>query len=291
MAAHWFAERQTGPSLLNFGTEEQRLRLLPAIARGECFTSIGLSEPDSGSDLASIRTSGRKVDGGWVINGNKVWTSHANRSHFMVTLCRTGRLTSDRHDGLTQFIIDLQAPGIEIRPIKLLNGHGHFAEVLLDDVFVDDSMLLGEVGRGWQQVNVELAFERSGPERFLSTYPLLTELAQLLVDTADANDEVRLGSLVANLWNLREMCIFVAKQLDRGLAPQLEASLVKVLGTEFENDVVDLAALYAPEQLLQGTENVFKKLLNESILSAPSFTLRGGTTEILRGIISREVLA
>jgi hypothetical protein len=179
VAAHWIADRQSGPNLLRYGTEAQRREILPRIAAGECYFVIGMSEPDSGSDLASIRTrAARNGDGDWVVNGAKVWTSNAHFSHYGIVLVRTSPADpANRHAGLSQLLVDLSLPGITINPIRILDGGHHFNEVVFEDVVVPGDMLLGEEGAGWHQVTAELAFERSGPERFLSTYPLLAEFA------------------------------------------------------------------------------------------------------------------
>jgi hypothetical protein len=178
VAAHWIAERQSGPLILRFGTEEQQQLILPQIAAGECFFCIGMSEPNSGSDLASIRTRAARGDGGWVINGQKVWTTYAHMSHYMIALVRTGEAGDDRHAGLSQFIVDLKTPGITVRPIRNMIGDEEFNEVIFEDAFVPDAMLVGEEGNGWQQVIAELAFERSGPDRFLSCFQLLVEMVR-----------------------------------------------------------------------------------------------------------------
>src|SRR6185437_10840362 len=162
VAAHWIADRQSGPSILRFGTEEQRQRYLPGIIRGELFFAIGMSEPDAGSDLAAVRTRAERVDGGWLVNGMKVWTSHAHHAHHMLTLVRTSPADATRrHAGLSQFIIDLASPGVRCNPIQLISGAHHFNEVVLDGVFVADDQVLGTVGEGWTQVTHELAYERS----------------------------------------------------------------------------------------------------------------------------------
>src|SRR3954470_19937745 len=177
VAAHWIADRQIVPSLLKYGTESQKQHFLPRIVAGECFFGIGMSEPDSGSDLASVRTRAERVEGGWSLTGTKVWTSGAHRARAFFALARTApRDEAQRHAGLSQFIVELSSPGVTIRPIALLTGAHHFNEVVFDGVFVSDALVLGEIGAGWHQVTSELAFERSGPERFLSTYPLLAAL-------------------------------------------------------------------------------------------------------------------
>ncbi|MFP5372600.1 MAG: acyl-CoA dehydrogenase family protein, partial [Actinomycetes bacterium] len=137
VGAHFVADRQTGPALLHYGTEEQRRRFLPGIAAGEIYFSLGMSEPDSGSDLASVRTRATRVEGGWSVTGTKVWTSEAHKNHFFAVLCRTSPVEEGRkHAGLSQLIVDLHAPGVKISPIPFLDGSHHFNEVALEDVFV-----------------------------------------------------------------------------------------------------------------------------------------------------------
>ena len=279
VAAHWIADRQTAPLLLRHGTEEQRMRFLPAIAAAECFFAIGMSEPDTGSDLASIRTAGTAVDGGFALGGRKIWTSNAQRSHFMMTLCRTSPPGGDRHSGMSQLIVDLSTPGVEIHPVTVLNGRDDFAEVLLDEVFVPDSMVVGELGQGWGQVISELVYERGGPERLLSTFPLLAELASQ-IDT-DRGRRASLGRLVANVAALRQMSRSIAGALDRGEEPAVQAALVKDAGTRYEQHIAETARLAG----VQG--DTFDRLLAESVLGAPGFTLRGGTNEILRSMVAR----
>ena len=175
-SAHWVADRQSGPLLLRFGTEEQRERFLPRIARGELAFAIGMSEPDSGSDLASIRTRAEKVEGGYRVNGTKIWTSNAHLSDYAIALFRTKVVPDKKHEGLSQFLVDLKSEGIGIRPIIDLAGGHHFNEVHFQNCFVPDDMLVGKDGDGWKQVTTELAFERSGPERYLSSIRLIIEL-------------------------------------------------------------------------------------------------------------------
>ncbi|WP_075334264.1 acyl-CoA dehydrogenase family protein [Pseudonocardia sp. Ae717_Ps2] len=291
VAAHWIADRQIGPSLLRHGTEEQRRAFLPGIARGEVYFGIGMSEPDSGSDLASVRTRATRVDGGWRLSGTKVWTSGAHHAPAFFALVRTEpRDDAHRHAGLSQFLVELDSPGVEIRPIPLLTGAHHFNEVRFDDVFIPDSRVFGEIGNGWAQVTGELAFERSGPERFLSTYPLLSSLVGELTAASggvDTGTRRRVGSLVSRLWTLRAMSLAVAGALESGEAPELAAALVKDLGTRFENEIVDAARLLVDIPPDPGAESGFARLLADAVLHAPGFTLRGGTNEVLRGIVAR----
>ncbi|MBW0092529.1 acyl-CoA dehydrogenase family protein [Pseudonocardia sp. KRD-184] len=287
VVAHWVTDRQSGPALLRYGTEEQRERLLPEMARGRSFFAIGMSEPDSGSDLASVRTTARRDGAGWRLNGTKVWTSQAHHCDYMITLCRTSpRDDSARHDGLSQFIVDLRSPGLTVSPIRLLDGEHHFNEVLLEDVFVGDDMVLGEIGSGWRQVTSELAFERSGPERFLSTLPLLVALLRV-AEPDDRRQAVAIGQLVAQLWTLRRLSVQIAAALDRGEAPDVAAALVKDLGTTLENEIIDVARSVAPVEPSGTAADPFARELARAVLHAPGFTLRGGTNEVLRGIVAR----
>ncbi|WP_033288576.1 acyl-CoA dehydrogenase family protein [Amycolatopsis jejuensis] len=278
VAAHWIADRQSGPGLLRFGTEEQKNAYLPGIARGEHFFAVGLSEPDTGSDLASVRTRATRVDGGWRISGTKVWTSGAHLAHTLVVLARTAPRTDARHAGLGQFLVDLPCAGVTIRPIRLLTGEHHFNEVVLDDAFVPDARVLGEPGSGWHQVTSELAMERSGPERILSTFPVLAEAAARYTG---------FGAVVARMWALRQMSLAVAGRLEAGAAPAVEAAAVKDLGTRFEGAVLD-----AVRQVVEpdpGSDDPLPRMLAEAVLHSPGFTLRGGTNEILRGVVAKEL--
>ena len=283
VGAHWIADRQSGPLLLKFGTEAQRQRFLPSIIRGECFFSIGMSEPDSGSDLASIRTSASRVDGGWLLNGSKIWTSGAHMNHYMVTLVRTAPVSENRHEGMSQFIVDLNDANVTVKGIENLSSDADFNQVFLDDVFISDDCVVGEPGNGWDQVMSELGYERSGPERFLSTFRVLVEFIRDIGNSTTDDQEIVLGRLVAHLVTLRRMSVSVAGMLEEGRLPNTEAALIKVLGNTFERLVPELLRLHLPEAPSARLMNT----LNQCILNAPSFTLRGGTREILRGVIAR----
>ncbi|GAA1100923.1 acyl-CoA dehydrogenase family protein [Pseudonocardia alni] len=297
IVAHWVAERQTAPTLLAFGTEEQRRWFLPRIAAGECWFSLGMSEPDAGSDLASVRTAATKVDGGWVLNGTKIWTSAAHLNHFFVVLCRTSP-SDNRHGGLSQLIVDLHAPGLKVSPIHYLDGGHHFNEVVFTDVFVSDDRVLGDVGSGWRQVTSELAYERSGPDRYLSAFGLLAafvreerqrnehqhrEFGATFDDTARA----AVGRASAKLWTIRQLSLAVARSLEQGAAPAVEAALVKDIGTLYEQEVVEVLRHVAGQEIDPGAPGLFERLLAEAVQTAPSFTLRGGTTEVLRSIAAK----
>jgi hypothetical protein len=290
VAAHWIADRQTGPLLLRYGTEYQKEFFLPRIAKGECYFAIGLSEPNAGSDLAAVSLKATKVDNGWILNGSKIWTSGAHFAHYMITLCRTSPMDPEsRHAGISQLITDLSAPGVTIRPILLMTGEHHFNEVVFEDVFVSDDMLVGQVGNGWKQGMAELAYERSGPERFLSTFPLLEELVNTLQLHGDERLLSQVSSATSHLWTLRNMSMGIAQMLEDNMSPDLTAALVKDLGTQLEKQVAELARLLVYSGNIE-LSSQFEKLMSQAILHSPGFTLRGGTTEILRMIVSKGVI-
>ncbi|MGY4297796.1 alkylation response protein AidB-like acyl-CoA dehydrogenase [Bradyrhizobium sp. i1.4.4] len=288
VGAHWIADRQSGPLILNFGSDDQKNNYLPRICRGEIFFCIGMSEPNSGSDLASVRTRAVRTDKGWRLNGRKIWTTNGHRCDYTIALVRTSGTPADRHAGLSQFIVDLRLPGITVRPIVDLTGDAHFSEMFFDDVTLADDALVGNEGEGWKQVNAELAFERSGPERLYSSVVLLDLWLRWLRDVGAPYLHLeQVGRFATHLATLRQMSISVTAKLAAGESPVVEAALVKDIGTEFEQVVPSVieAVIGAdpsnpcPLELLRTAAYVSQ--------IAPTFSLRGGTREILRGIIAR----
>lgn len=291
VSGHWIADRQTGPLLLKYGTEEQKQFFLPSIAKGECFFAIGLSEPNAGSDLAAIQSRAVKVDKGWILNGSKIWTSGAHVAHYSIVLCRTSpQDPNNRHAGMSQLIVDLNAPGVTIRPIYLMTGEHHFNEVFFEDVFIPDEMVVGELGNGWAQGMAELAYERSGPERILSTYPLLNELTNILLEKGDNKGLNQVSRLVARMWTLRNMSLGIARLLEESVPSNIIASLVKDMGTQFEQEIAEMTRLLISVNPSTHSKSRIERYLAQSILQSPGFTLRGGTNEILRGIIAKGVI-
>lgn len=284
VGAHWVADRQSGPLLMRYSPNVLAPELLPRIIRGECFFCIGMSEPDSGSDLASIRTRAVRDGDEWVINGRKVWTSSAHKAHYMIALVRTAPASTDRHAGMSQFLIDMRSPGLTIRPIINQLGEHEFNEVTFDDVRVPGHHLIGDEGDGWHQVTTELTFERSGPERYMSSTQLMLEM----LDEADASNPhhtLVLGRLVAQYATLRQMSLGVAGMLAEGQNPAMAAAAVKDQGALLEQTMPDLA-----HELFGGSvdpDSSLAKVQSYLVKATPSFSLRGGTREILRGILAK----
>lgn len=286
LAYHWIGDRQTGPLLLKFGTEEQRRLILPRIVAGGARFCIGMSEPGSGSDLASVSTFAETVEGGYRLRGSKLWTSGADDSDYMIVLCRTAARTDARHAGLSQLLLDLTLPGIEIRPIANLLGEQDFCEVFFDDVLVPQSMLIGAEGEGWKQVNSELAYERAGPERYLSSFGLIETLIDALGSDASEAATVAVGRLAADLATARSLSCSVATMQQGGEMAPVQAALVKDIGTTLEQDIVEaIRSLGVMEPDRTGTG--LSAALADIMLRAPSFSIRGGTREVLRGIIAK----
>jgi acyl-CoA dehydrogenase len=286
---HFVADRQSGPILLKYAPEHVKQDILPRICRGELCFAIGMSEPGSGSDLFAAKAKATKIDGGWRINGSKIWTTSAQVADYMLALFRTSPPTKEnRRHGLTQFLVDMKAAGVTVRPIYQMTGQPGFNEVIFEDAFIPDDHLLGEIDGAWKQATSELAYERSGPERFLETFYVLLELIRAVGPDPDVRSAEGLGRLVAQLHTLRRMSVSVAGMLQAGKEPVVEGSIVKDLGTLWEQKlparVRELAAFLDTEITNRAT---LDEQLAIATVIAPKLTIQGGTTEILRGIIAR----
>jgi alkylation response protein AidB-like acyl-CoA dehydrogenase len=282
VSAHWIADRQIGPAILRHGSEQLRQEILPGITRGEYLFCLGLSEPEAGSDLAAVRTSAQRVDGGWLITGRKIWTSGAHHATHIYVLARTEK--SDRkHVGLSEFVIDMATPGIDVTPIVDMLGEAHFNETVFDQVFVPEGNLIGVEGQGWRQVIEQLSFERGGPERVLSTYPLLAAMLERsdLVEERGLTKDI--GHLVARLATLRRLCWEVACRMDNGESTVVEAATLKLLGNSFERDVIAVA-----RDVLGGPACSPGSPYGQALLASPGFALRGGAADVLLSIIAKQ---
>ena len=198
---------------------------------------------------------------------------------YMILFCRTGK-SDDRHGGMSQLLVDLKATkNIQISPIIDMAGEHHFNQVIFDDTFLPSDALLGEKGEGWSQVMSELAFERSGPERFLSSFALIEELIRLLRQDATEAQQAEIGRLSAHLMVLRRLSRSVSGMLERGENPALQASMVKDLGADFEQSIPDIARSLIECEPDQTAREEYAATFAEVLLSVPSYSLRGGTRE------------
>lgn len=291
VAAHWIADRQSGPLINRYGSAAQKEFYLPKICKAEVFFCIGMSEPQSGSDLASIKTKAVKNSEGWLLNGQKVWTTNAHQSKYMIALVRTSGTSEDRNKGLSQLIVDLTAPGVTVRQISDLTGDAHFNEVFFENVQLSDDALIGQEGAGWEQVNAELAFERSGPERIYSSIVLLdvwlAYLQKLPTEQINTATIRLIGKILSQLANLRAMSIATTAQLAEGKSPILEAALFKDMGTLFEQELIQWISDAIGSEENSGVDDELLRTLVYTLQVAPTYSLRGGTREILRGMIAR----
>lgn len=282
---HWVADRQSGPSIAAHGTEEQKEFFLPRIAQGELCFAIGMSEPEAGSDLAALRSRAVRVDGGWLVNGRKIWTSGASHATHILGLFRT---SDDRHGGLTQFIIDPRSSGITISEIPFIDGSTHFCEVLFEDVFVPDGDRLGDVGSGWSQNRAELALERGGVDRWMSMLSAV-ELWAGRLDTSTAAARADAGAIAARCWQFHQFSLAIARMVDEGESPTLEAAIAKEMATRFEQECLEIVVRHFGGMPRSDAPDPLEALLARALLVGPSWTIRGGTTEILRNIVSKEL--
>lgn len=290
VAAHWLADRQIGPTILRFGNTRLREEVLPGICAGTTYFCLALSEPDSGSDLSSLSLRAERVDGGWVLDGTKIWTSYAEFAHFVYVVARSSKEAS-RHDGMTEFVIPRDAPGLAVLPIVDITGSAHFNELVFDSVFVPDWRVVGHVGKAWSQVVSQLDFERSGPERLLSTYPLFQALTHSIAESGSSTDVETIGEIASEISVLRIMCRNIAEEMDRAGPPGSVAATVKDLGSRLEQRIGDVAAeVVGDPPRWRASAPALERLLAEALTFDPTFTLRGGTTEILRNIIARREL-
>jgi alkylation response protein AidB-like acyl-CoA dehydrogenase len=290
VAAHWISDRQIVPSLVRNGTAAQRARYLPVIAAGRCFFCLGMSEPEAGSDLAAVRMRAVFEDGRWVLNGTKLWTTHAQYAHAMLLLARSRPAADERHAGLSQFLIDLPHPGVSVRPIGTIDGGAHFNEVVFTDAMLPPEALLGVEGNGWSQITAELAYERSGPERFMSTVPLLLTWGDRLRDgPSQPAAEAEFARLVSRLSVLRRMSFAIAVALEAGEIPDTDAALVKERGGPFEQDVVETVARWSGTEPHASSRDLLARQLAAGLTHAPTFTIRGGSSDILSGIVARQL--
>ena len=274
--------------LLGYASEEIKQDLIPKMVAGECYFCIGFSEPDSGSDLFAAKASAKKSSEGWILNGTKLWTSGARQSHYMIALMRTDQPTKEnRRHGLTQFLVPMDSPGISVRPVKSLTGDSDFNEVHFDNVIIPSDNALGEINGAWKQASKELAYERSGSERFLEIFSVLQELANYVHKNPKIHLQEALGSLVADLYSFRQMSLSVAMMLEQGKTPMVEAALVKDMATLWQQALPERVRSIVGGESDFGDQHQLRHEIDSMLKIAPKLTIQGGTTEVLRGVIAR----
>lgn len=283
MATSWFADRQMGPTLLQFGTPKQQARYLPQILDGTSAWSIGMSEPDAGSDVASIRTRAELRGDRFIVNGQKIWNSGAAEADLIYLVCRTDP-DARPHEGLSELIVDMHSPGITVVPIKDMTGSEHFCEVWFEDVEVPAENLVGELNGSFRQIMRQMEHERGGPDRLLSNRKLYEDCLAV-ADTSDplVRQEVaaiETGYRIGRLLVLREIL---------GQAPKQFSAATKTYCTELEQRIAQFcAATLGPHAVL--AEPGLSLRVSTNVSYAPAYTIMGGTTQILRNILGERVL-
>ncbi len=296
VAFHWFIDRQIGPSIVHYGSYEQKREFLPRIVRGELGFALGMSEPQAGSDLASVQTKATEQDDCYVIDGQKVWTSGAHLAHYIYLVVRTDP-NAPKHRGISEFIVDLKLPGVTIKPILNLAGEHHFNEIFFDGVRVPKTALIGEKNRGWYQIAAQLDYERSGLERLMSNYRLFTDLKDFVKEQHRQRQDPpryeavknRLAELEVEFEVGRLLIYRVAWLLSSGKVPNYEAAMAKDYCTLFMQRVADAAAtvLGPYGQLMPGSRAAqLAGRAARGYLVSRGYTLAGGTSEILKGIVA-----
>lgn len=297
IAAHWVGERQVGPCLLSFGTEEQRQEFLPRMAKAEISFSLGFSEPNAGTDLAAVQTTAVRDGEYYVINGQKIWTTRAHVADYLWMLVRTNPKAPSKHEGLSQFIVSTHLPGVTIRRIEDMSGCNAMNEVFFDNVRVHEKYRVGAENRGWYQIVANLDFERGGPDRLMSNYLILPMIVQYCRETKRNGkaliEDPEIRSRLAQLrikFQVGRMLIYRNHYMyDRGLVPNYEAALSKCFGCEYEQEVANTAAqILGPYGLLKKVSKYVP--LNgdalEAYLYCPAYTIQGGSSTTLRTIIA-----
>lgn len=277
VAATWFADRQIGPSLISFGTERQRSVYLPGILAGEATWCIGMSEPEAGSDVASLRTRARLEDDHWVVSGQKIWTSFAAMADYCYLICRTGTAASG-HDGISELIVPMSSPGITIRPIRDLAGGEHFCEVFFDDVRIPAENLVGAEGAAFRQTMRQLEHERGGIDRLFSNRMLyLRARSQADLDDPTVRSEIARLEMQYQLGRL----MVIRETLRQG--PAGFSAVTKAYCTTHEQQVAAFA------WSTMGMDALLWDSVGRGLAYSPSYTIMGGTNEILRNIIAERM--
>jgi alkylation response protein AidB-like acyl-CoA dehydrogenase len=291
VAAHWLGDRQMGPSILHYGTPEQKAQFLPGIIAGDLVFCIGMSEPGAGSDLAGLQTRAVQEGDYYVLNGQKIWTSFAHLADYCYLVARTNA-DVPKHKGISEFIVDMHTPGISIKPIVDMTGAHHFNEVFFDNVRIPKQCLVGEKDRGWYQIAAQLDYERSGIERLMSNYPLLGAIKRYVQERGLGRSELvrhRLAQLHIEFTMGKFMVYKVAWLLSQGIIPNAESAAAKAYCTEFEQRLAQTAneLMGGYGQLLPGSPwALLGGRVARAYLYAPAYTIQGGTSTILRNIIA-----
>jgi alkylation response protein AidB-like acyl-CoA dehydrogenase len=293
--AQYMGVNWVGPAIKRFGTEEQQRYHLPRIASGESVWCQGFSEPESGSDLASLRTRAVPIDDGWVVHGQKVWTSYASMAGWMFLLARTDP-DAGRSRGLTVFLVPLDRPGVEVRPIHSMLGPHHLNEVFIDGLMVYPSDVLGDVDGGWELINAALAFERVG----IARYARCERLLRLAPDELGPADWDRLPEPLRHRWlralvhcrRARLLAYRVISEQSEGAADPAAAAAYRIAVTLLDQEAAEvlMEILDASGLVIRSPEDDFVRAVESHLRYAQASTIASGTLEIQRVLLARTIL-
>ena len=286
-----------GPTIMAHGTPEQKERYLTKMLRGEEIWCQLFSEPSAGSDLAGLRTSALRDGGDWILNGQKIWTTGAHYSHFGMVLTRTD-MTAPKHAGITYFIVDMRAPGIEVRPIKQMNGGAGFNEVFFSDVRVSDRSRVGAVNDGWRGAITTLMNERALIASLGGTGPGLADLVELARQIPRGSGKAiddpavrqRLADFHVRLSGLRYTNYRTLTAFSRGQTPGPESSISKLVGAPLGQEMASYALELLGAAAVAEDASGQVAQWTQAYLYSPGMRLAGGSDEILRNIIAERVL-
>jgi alkylation response protein AidB-like acyl-CoA dehydrogenase len=295
-ACHWFADRQIGGAVLRYGTEEQKRWILPKIIAGEAYVGLGLSEPEAGSDLASLRTKATEDGDEYIIDGQKMWTSCGMFMNHIYMVARTDP-DAPQHRGISEFILETDQPGITITPTIDITGSTAWAEVFFDNVRIPKSSLIGEKNRGFYQVVNQLDYERAGMERLMGNYPLFDAILKFTKETKrhgkpiceDTFIRQKLAQLQIEFEVGRLMIYKVISVMEEGHAPNVEAAKAKAYSTAFERRLasvsMDILGMYG-QLWAESKYAPIAGLGSHSYLASTGYSLQAGTSEVLKNIIA-----
>jgi alkylation response protein AidB-like acyl-CoA dehydrogenase len=290
-ACHWFGDRQVGGAILSFGSEELKKEFLPRIVKGEAYFGLGMSEPGTGSDLASLQTRAAEDGDYYVINGQKTWTSCASFAEYLDVYVRTDT-DAPRHRGISEFIVDAKSPGVSRISMIDITGTEAWNDVFFDNVRVHKRYLVGEKNRGFYQVLHQLDYERSGVERLMGNYPLFEAVVEFARENNLGRDPMirsKLAQLQIEFEVGRLLIYRVALVMEEGRAPNWESSMSKAYCTEFEKRLAGVAmeVLGPYGQLTSGSKFApLRGMASHSYLGSKGYSLQAGTTEILKNILA-----
>jgi alkylation response protein AidB-like acyl-CoA dehydrogenase len=291
--AQYMGVNWVGPAIMRHGTEDQQRQHLPPIANGEVIWCQGFSEPDSGSDLASLKTAAIPDGDGFRVSGQKIWTSYATMAQWCFLLARTSK-EQKKQQGLSVFLVPMSSPGIEVRPIDCMMGPHHLNEVFFDDVWVDASDALGPIGEGWKVVQEVLSFERVGIARYARCERLLQWAPAVLGDQWEALPEELLTRWARMLTHSRRARLLAYRVVDmqaRGRVQPGDAAAYRIAVTRLDQESADVLMDIVGSAKLDGDEGVrFKRAVEDHYRYSVSATVASGSIEMQRILLARSMV-